>query len=87
MSEVIKIDARGQMCPRPVVEVAKARRQAAAGDVIEIRADDLAFESDMKAWCDTTGNRLIELVDDGDWLLARIRVESNRSDIHHVPGS
>ena len=75
MSEPIQIDARGQMCPRPIIELAKARRQAAPGAMIEIQADDLAFESDVKAWCETTGNRLMELVRDGEVVRASIRIE------------
>lgn len=76
MSEPIRIDARGQMCPRPIIELAKARRQASDGAVIEIQADDLAFESDVRAWCETTGNRLLELRKDGDVVIAKTRIGS-----------
>ena len=64
------IDARGMKCPRPIVELAKARRQAAGGSQIEIVADDLAFESDVKAWCETTGSKLVELAKEGKVISA-----------------
>jgi tRNA 2-thiouridine synthesizing protein A len=71
-TEVVKIDARGMRCPRPIVELAKARRRADAGSHIQICADDLAFESDVRAWCETTGNTLSELSSEGDVVHAEI---------------
>lgn len=59
-------------CPRPIIELAKAKRQAVSGSFITIVADDLAFESDVKAWCDTTGNRLESFSSDGEVHTARI---------------
>lgn len=74
MSEPIQIDARGMKCPRPVIELAKARRQASPGATIVITADDLAFESDVRAWCETTGNLLEDLARDGDTVTATIQL-------------
>jgi TusA-related sulfurtransferase len=74
MSERIQIDARGMMCPRPIVELAKARRKAPPGAQIEIVGDDLAFESDVKAWCETTGNPLLELTRAGQDVTAVIQL-------------
>jgi TusA-related sulfurtransferase len=75
MSETITIDARGMKCPRPIIELAKARRQSQSGATIVITADDLAFESDVKAWCETTGNTLAGLCRQGDTITATIRLE------------
>ncbi|MFH1681330.1 MAG: sulfurtransferase TusA family protein [Candidatus Eisenbacteria bacterium] len=70
----IRIDARGMRCPRPIVELAKARRQARPGSVIVITADDLAFESDVKAWCETTCNELKNLEKNGAVVIATIEL-------------
>lgn len=67
------IDARGLKCPRPIVELAKAKRQGSRGDEVEILADDLAFESDVVAWCETTESELIGLERGDGFLAARIR--------------
>jgi TusA-related sulfurtransferase len=67
-----KIDAKGMMCPRPIIELAKLRRNAPPGTMAEITADDLAFESDVKAWCETTGNNLVGLERDGEVVTATI---------------
>lgn len=73
-SSEIQIDARGTKCPRPIIELAKARRQLDAGATIVILADDVAFESDVKAWCETTGNALDSFSSDGVFHTARIRI-------------
>jgi len=73
-AQVIEIDARGMRCPRPIVEIAKARRRVEAGARIHVDADDLAFESDVNAWCDTTGNKLTGVTRDGDLVHAEIQV-------------
>lgn len=68
----LRIDARGTKCPRPIVELAKARRHASPGTTIEITADDLAFESDIRAWCETTGNPLQSMRREGHVVTALI---------------
>ncbi|MDQ7823431.1 MAG: sulfurtransferase TusA family protein [Candidatus Eremiobacteraeota bacterium] len=73
MSEHIEIDAIGTKCPRPIVELAKAFRKAPPGSIIVIKADDLAFESDVKAWCETTHNTLVSLVREGSVSIATIK--------------
>lgn len=73
-TNLIRIEARGMRCPRPIVELAKARRQAPPGSVIVITADDLAFDSDVRAWCDTTGNLLKELAREGAVITATIEL-------------
>ena len=71
-----RIDARGLMCPRPIIELAKAKRRAESCATIEIVADDLAFESDVRAWCKTTGNTLAILEREGDKVTARIELSA-----------
>jgi tRNA 2-thiouridine synthesizing protein A len=70
----LSVDARGMACPRPIIELAKLRRRAPAGSRIEIIADDLAFESDLRAWCETTGNHLKTINRDGDIVNATIEL-------------
>jgi TusA-related sulfurtransferase len=77
VSENLRINALGMKCPRPIVELAKARRRATDGARIEIIADDLAFESDVHAWCETTGSELVEMHRDGIRVTAVIRIAVN----------
>jgi TusA-related sulfurtransferase len=81
-SEKLDIDARGMKCPRPIIELAKARRRLTPGSIIKVVADDLAFESDVRAWCETAGNRLVELEKSGKVTRATIEIlESKRGGI------
>jgi len=77
-TNTIRIDACGMKCPRPIVELAKAKRQAEPGAILVITADDLAFESDVKAWCETTGSLLVELVKDGPVHTATIELQEEQ---------
>jgi len=75
-SDVPTIQALGMRCPRPIVELAKARRRSASNAVVQIIADDLAFECDLRAWCETTRSELLELSQEGRVTLARVRFRS-----------
>ncbi|HEY3820633.1 MAG TPA: sulfurtransferase TusA family protein [Polyangiaceae bacterium] len=55
------IDVRGRSCPIPIVELMRAIREGAVGDEIEVLADDRAFPSDVRAWCNKTGHQLLSL--------------------------
>lgn len=70
----IFIDALGKRCPRPIIELAKARRSAPPNGIIRIVADDLAFESDVVAWCETTENHLTSFSKEGEVMTALIQL-------------
>lgn len=45
------LDCRGMLCPRPIIELAKALPEVPVGQVIEVIADDAAAAVDIPAWC------------------------------------
>lgn len=59
----IKVDkvqnSIGQLCPMPIVFLAKNMRQMQAGQVLEVQADDEGAHADIPAWCEQTGNELL----------------------------
>lgn len=55
------IDARGRSCPMPIVELARAAKQCAAGERLEIVATDPAFPEDVRAWCRKMSYELVSL--------------------------
>jgi tRNA 2-thiouridine synthesizing protein A len=59
------VDARGQSCPMPIVMTAKAMRQLAPGDIVEVLATDPGSIKDFEAWSRSTGNALIERSSEG----------------------
>lgn len=58
------LDLRGLICPLPVLRANKAMRDLAAGDEMRVLADDLAAPGDFRAYCETTGHRLVEIGND-----------------------
>ena len=59
-ANTIKVDACGMQCPGPILKLKKSIDSIDAGQRIEIEATDPGFARDAKAWCQTTGNTLIE---------------------------
>ena len=54
------VDARGQSCPGPLVLLAKALKDAAPGDLLELLATDPGSKSDVPSWATISGNELVE---------------------------
>lgn len=52
------IDAKGLKCPGPIVKVADYLRDKPEGTKIHVEATEDAFYSDIRIWCERTGNRL-----------------------------
>ena len=46
----VQVDALGQICPVPIIRLARAAKELGSG-VIELVADDPATQSDVSAWC------------------------------------
>jgi TusA-related sulfurtransferase len=61
MEDQLELNCLGMKCPRPIIEIAKAARKLSAGSVMTVHADDLAFESDVLAWSETTNAAILDL--------------------------
>lgn len=59
--ERIKIDACGLQCPGPIMKVASKIIEVNDGDILEVTSTDRGFKSDIDAWCNSTGNKLLGL--------------------------
>ncbi|HZD80437.1 MAG TPA: sulfurtransferase TusA family protein [Actinomycetota bacterium] len=60
------VDARGQSCPGPLVSLARALKEARAGDLLELLATDPGSRSDVPSWARISGNELLEATQEGD---------------------
>ena len=66
LGKPVLIDAKRLKCPGPIVKVADYLREKPAGTVVQVEATEDAFASDIRVWCERTGNRLDELsIEDG----------------------
>jgi TusA-related sulfurtransferase len=53
------VDARGSFCPGPLMELIRAIREGAVGDVIVVRSSDTGSKVDIPKWIEKAGHRLI----------------------------
>ena len=49
------LDCRGQLCPLPVIALARRINDVPVGDRIDLAADDPAARVDIAAWCRLRG--------------------------------
>ena len=53
------LDARGQLCPMPILNAARAMRDKPPGHVLKLMATDRGSLADVPAWAADTGNKLL----------------------------
>lgn len=58
--KTINVDACGIQCPGPILKLKQSIDSIEEGDQVEITATDPGFLRDAGAWCDSTGNKLIQ---------------------------
>lgn len=60
-AKVVKdIDACGLQCPGPIMRLNQEIEQIQPGETLTIHVTDPGFAEDVPAWCDSTGNRLVD---------------------------
>ncbi|UCE46181.1 MAG: sulfurtransferase TusA family protein [Methanobacteriota archaeon] len=69
------LDARGLMCPMPIVHLAKKVKGMSSGQVLELLADDVGSKDDVPAWTTRTGNELLGMEEDGKVFRFYIKVK------------
>jgi tRNA 2-thiouridine synthesizing protein A len=69
------LDAKGLMCPMPIVQLAKKMKELKSGQILELLADDVGAKEDVPAWCSRTGNQLVGTEEEGKIFKFYIRVK------------
>ncbi len=69
----LSIDCGTMSCPGPLVEIARTVKRMEPGQTLEVTASDQAFCADVRAWCELSGNELLELVRENGRCRALIR--------------
>jgi len=59
--QITVVDARGLICPMPILRLAQAIRVRAPGEVLHLIGTDPAIHPDVRAWCEATGHALVRL--------------------------
>jgi tRNA 2-thiouridine synthesizing protein A len=72
----LELDCRGQVCPLPVIELARRIGEVEVGQVVAVVADDASARVDVPAWCRMRGQEYVgeQATDDGTpaYLVRRV---------------
>ena len=68
------LDARGLLCPLPVIRTQDRIKTMQVGDVLEVQATDPGVLHDIPAWCRVNGHELIGSQEVGREYRLTIRV-------------
>jgi tRNA 2-thiouridine synthesizing protein A len=73
-----ELDARGLLCPLPVLKARKRLSTMRAGDILKVTATDPAARIDLPHYCRESGHTFLGEQRDGDaWIF---RIERARDD-------
>lgn len=67
------VDACGLQCPGPILKLYNKIKEVNEGDIVKVQATDFGFTSDVEAWANSTGNRLLSLDTVNGVIEARIQ--------------
>lgn len=70
------LDARGLLCPMPVIRTEERIKELAPGTVLEVRASDPGVLHDIPSWCRVNGHTCLEAREEGEELVVTVRVEA-----------
>lgn len=59
-SETVIVDACGLQCPGPIMRVKNEMDALTEGKKLQVTSTDSAFYNDIDAWCDSTGNHVLD---------------------------
>ncbi|WP_306114525.1 MULTISPECIES: sulfurtransferase TusA family protein [unclassified Roseovarius] len=71
--KTIEIDARGLLCPLPVLKLAKRIKSLDPGDEVRLLADDPAAVVDVPHYAGETGHTLVSTEDGTDHQIYVLR--------------
>jgi len=70
----VVVDARGLLCPMPVIRVQDRIGDLAPGTRVEALSSDPGALNDIPAWCRINGHRVLEIRRDADDYIVVIEV-------------
>lgn len=69
----LTLDTLGLFCPIPVILTSKKIKQMEINQVLEVLSDDEGIKKDMPAWCKSSGNEFLDLIQEGKVFKVYIR--------------
>lgn len=72
-SSIVEVDACGMCCPGPLMRAKQTMDQLGDGQIMHIKASDVGFFEDIKAFAARTGNELLEVKKEGGIVSAMVK--------------
>ncbi len=69
------LDARGLLCPLPVIRTQDRVKKMAPGEVLEVYATDPGVMHDIPAWCRVHGHEFLSSQKNGREFTLRLKVQ------------
>ena len=73
----LEIDARGLLCPLPLVKLGEGLRSASPGQIVFLQADDPQTEQDLRLWARSQPHEVLALEREGRLCRAWVRKAGN----------
>lgn len=67
------LDARGLLCPLPVLRANKSLRALAPGEELKVIASDPSAPADFRSFCETAGHDLLDCHEKGGAFVITLR--------------
>lgn len=80
----IQVDACGLSCPGPIMKVYETIKSMNFGEVLQVKATDPGFQEDIKVWCKSTGNKLLNVRFENNAFCAFIKKERQSEPVDNV---
>ncbi len=77
----VTVDACGLQCPGPILKLYNKIKEVNEGDIVTVQATDYGFTSDVEAWAQSTGNRLLSLDTEDGIIVAKIQKGAPKEEI------
>lgn len=71
--EIVSLNCTALQCPGPIMKVNEALAKMEEGGRLEVKVADPGFAKDIAAWCQRTGNTLLDVRPDPAGLVAYVR--------------
>jgi len=71
--KTVEVDASGLQCPGPIMRLKNEIDRLSDGDQLKITASDPGFAKDVPAWCNMTGNKLLQVTTEGKKISAVVQ--------------
>jgi tRNA 2-thiouridine synthesizing protein A len=69
-----ELDARGLLCPMPVIRTQQRIEDLQSGDQLTVLCTDPGAANDIPAWCRVNGHAVVEVRDTVDGLAVVVQV-------------